>query len=612
MYPPTKHSHPTSEALAKSTQGVVAGVKSSIGESIGSAVGTAASSVISSVAGFFGFDRPRTVAAATRVKPDPLFGLHQSAGLDDSSVVGLDPGRNGLMVPDAGGSRSDEMLINALASTPGLLTTFTWDLSNVDNEVLCTIPVGPQWLPPFSPATTNTPTVYVPTPLARASTPFKAWRGTLRYKVYCIASSFHSARLRVVFTPQDSSINDIFDDALARIIDIQGGTEFSISVPFIWPGLYASDVIGALQFQVETPIAEISEVPNVPMTFLVYVAGSDDLSLKDPTGPLLIPTDCFQQGPNPEGNPRADFEQPFDPLGQQAKSVTFTDPLYFDSPAHVTDLIHRPQSWLTPSFLEQGYNALRLFVLPHSGRVAYTYDFTVNQMSVITPPISNPASGYLSSYLDVQRLLDYNADDGTGGSYPSLWEHFADSYRFQRGGSRIKFLRNSGSGGVRTWTGAPGPSDFARIAEYPGATDTTREDWPASPVGGHFADWDGALRYPITPGTVVTDFTNQLLGEWEIPYSSNRLFLSTGVRPNVVYSNGHTTAKPPIFGGCNTLVADVLLSTNVQDFSNVMRSAADDYRLYYIKGAKPCYLTTATGTMVIKSPFFGRMPLPPT
>jgi len=602
---PTHSHHPSAEAVKKSADGLVAGVSSSVGDAIGSAVSGTLGAVGGAVASFFGFDRPRTVAAPTRVKPDALFGIHQSAGLDDSSVVGLDPGRTGQMVPDAGGSPDDEMFIARLASNPSMLDTFTWDTTNADDSLLYSIPLDPRWLP----VRHTNPDVVYPTSLAKAATPFRAWRGSLRYKVYVIASSFHSARLRVVFKPQADAGTTDFDDGLARIIDIQGSTEFTIAVPFIWPALYAQGSIGTLDFQVETPVAEIGPVPNIPMTLVVYVAGGDDLVLKDPTGPLLIPVDTFL--PAAEADPRADFTRPFDPLGAPAQSVRFDDPLYFDAPVHVTDLIHRPQPWLTRGPFDAANFCWRLFLYPHVNAIKWQYGSFAN--AALTTPTGHGIDSHFTG-IGVFPLVPYDSDTGVGACIPSLWDHFADCYRFQRGGVRLKLLRESVKSGTRVWCGAPGALDYLRLVEdIPGVGDNTIEKWPYSPAGGTGnVDVDGVTHYDQTPGTVQVDFGSQVLGEWEVPYSSNRLFVGTAVRPNSVQSQSWTTALPPRYNGTNTLVAGLQFNTTPAEYKSLLRSTADDYRLYNIRGSRPSFYLNARGTMVFQTAPFGKVWLPPT
>jgi hypothetical protein len=281
----------TGEQLSKSISGIVSGVTSSATDLLDTAVSIPLEAV-SAVAeiGETGADRPLTVATVTTVlsaTPD----LTHSSGLDTSTRIALSQSKVPILIPEIGGTTDDEMSFAKLFSTPSLLTTFDADLGMPVGQLLLSLPVNPKWLPIQNPEDAGSPPAVVyPTILAKASYPFSYWRGSMRYKFYCVASSFHSMRFRICFEPCADGIALAFSEELfTRIVEIAGQTEFTVEVPFIFPQLYASHSIGQLNIYVASSMSNTSTLTTMPMTTLVYVAGGSDLVVKAPAPHFLIP-----------------------------------------------------------------------------------------------------------------------------------------------------------------------------------------------------------------------------------------------------------------------------------------------------------------------------------
>lgn len=96
-----------------------------------------------------------------------------------------------------GYQEKEKCTIFDIASRPSLLGSFNWAHSDPGGSMLGSIEVNPT----SCYKSTTLANVFVPTPLAYATLPFKYWRGGLRYHFSAVCSSFHRGRLRISFDP---------------------------------------------------------------------------------------------------------------------------------------------------------------------------------------------------------------------------------------------------------------------------------------------------------------------------------------------------------------------------------------------------------------------------
>lgn len=630
MSDPKHHSHkPTSEALVKSARGLLNGVAASAAEtafevvsapiksvvgpiaagvqSVASVVGGVADTVSGLVSGFsslFGFDMPTSVAAPTAIIRRFLPSLPYSSGLDDSTTLAMTVGSRPCVIPDLASSKGDEMALTVMASTPMLLLTTTFDQTTAAGAVVGTIYVNPKYVPQRG-ADANGMPLYMPTFCAKVCAPFSYWRGTMRYMVKVVCSTFHSVRLRAVFIPNDSADPTSYDDLYTRVIDVQGSTDFTISVPFFHPRAWARESIGRLVFQLESKIASMSDVTTTSVMLVVYTAASGDLMVREPRPEYYIPQDLIT--PIGYSSPRDQFELPFDGICSTAVAVGFEDPYFADHCTHLNDLLHRPEPWLRVEAL-QGFPAAGLLLYPQN-LPSYAYHANSGTFNFQIPSTTDAS------------ICDSSGATGNGGMTPlstlqnegyvnfvrpTALDHFADCFKFQRGGMRLKIPLSprayAGDSDVPGVTGAlvtasRPPSARDTVCINGGTPDTVT--YPVYFPSSNGADWIMAdtLANQIQPPPLAVQFCDAACAmEVEVPHNSPALFVTTGDGRLVTGTTG-PLPYPSVFTEDNQnmvlLTASVdLASSATADLGVCMgawRSTADDYRLHFLKGPRPSY-----------------------
>jgi len=527
-----------------------------------------------------------------------------SSGLDQSAMLATAPPKSLPMIPELCSDHVDEMSLCSLSMTPSLLLNFTFPSTATAGYLLSRWAVNPKWLPyDYTGITSASPfPAYVhPTVLSKAAVPFQFWRGSMRYKLYFYCTSFHTARLAITFTPligmQDPSIptSEPIVDNLTRLVDIAGDTEVDLDLPFMFPNLYAAHSIGTLTVAVITPIAEIGAVTSVPIYCSVYVAAGSDIIYKQLTNDMLIPktvfsnTDPAPPSLEPHSDPRADFRTAFDPIYGKSMSATITDPSFHDSFASVADVIHQPT--LHGLDVASPYGHVAFTGTPSTARQYSfsTIDWTKYAVATVSDTLQTiygsamwafpvSISGYQSAVTGACQR-----PNGTYFIPPSI--HFADSYKFSRGGYRVKALNNSNES-MRyavlrnprdIWypqTGALGtpfqqPFPYLAPAVVPGST-----AYLSSPP---------LPDYLLAPTTSILGLDS--VSEIEVPMNTAALFRTTGTAyyPTGLASNG----APP-----DTVADWVMMSTGTAPsvlIKSLYVAMADGFRFYYIKGSKSSY-----------------------
>jgi len=236
-------------------------------------------------------------------------------------------------------------------------------------------------------------------------------------------------------------------DNYTKIVDVQGETVFDAVVPFMWAAQFAEGAIGTIRVYVETPISEISNDMDAPITILVYTGGQDDLELRDPTGFMLLPQSSIQQAEG-ESQPFADFAQAGEPLMMSARAVKVADGQNTDVITHITQLTHRPCQWIT-SCLDLAYAARLTLGAQFDGNPKWTYHTEADSNFI------------LFNGVDWYEGYGYWFLPGSSRGIPRLLDHFASSYLFWRGGSRVKMLSKVGS------AASGGPASSGRIMAVP-------------------------------------------------------------------------------------------------------------------------------------------------
>lgn len=176
-----------------------------------------------SMAKFFGFSRPIQIENSISVRPDLISSLALTDKEDACAKLTLDSKQELSVDPRIFGIQAaDELVLSHIAQIPSYITTFTWPISGVTNNILWNTYVTPKCV------RTVTSRLYIPA-CTFASLPFKYWRGTMRYRFQIVASAFHKGRLRFVYDP--GFVSGLESNvSITRIVDLANERDFTIDI----------------------------------------------------------------------------------------------------------------------------------------------------------------------------------------------------------------------------------------------------------------------------------------------------------------------------------------------------------------------------------------------
>jgi hypothetical protein len=189
-------------------------------------------------ASFFGFSKPPVLDKVIYVKNTPFNNGATTAGPTAVERLTVDPKQELSIDPSyCGDGGVDSMAIQAISSVESFLTTFPWaDTDTALSTVLWASVVSPMLMTGHDGAPVPNTDLTQPTAMAYAVTPFKYWRGTIRYRFNIVCSKFHRGKLifkyepnyaaRAVITAASAQLNQ--NNAI--ILDIQESQEIVIDV----------------------------------------------------------------------------------------------------------------------------------------------------------------------------------------------------------------------------------------------------------------------------------------------------------------------------------------------------------------------------------------------
>lgn len=186
-----------------------------------------ASSAIAEIARVFGYSRPAILADIVPYRPTYVGNMANTNVPDSVTKLTLDAKQELCIDPRTMGlSDTDEMTIKSIAMRESYLTSFVWDMTDVEETLLFNAVVNPvTWRKANDGGNTE---LHLPA-CAFAANPFKYWRGTVRYRFVVVASAYHKGRIKIVYDPQYMASNE-YNTNYTRVIDISQTTDFTVEV----------------------------------------------------------------------------------------------------------------------------------------------------------------------------------------------------------------------------------------------------------------------------------------------------------------------------------------------------------------------------------------------
>lgn len=348
----------SSEGAARSASGVISSLATAVGFPSFSAVvppSLSPADVVSGVEGLVStvlssLDLPSSQQATLPCRDADSDTVH-AHGLYPYSTYSYKPGINSPNLASLAGAFEVNPTFTEIAMRPGVAQYFTFNSGQSPDFLISSLWASPHVYPTYA---SGTQLYGVPTPIAMASSGFRFWRGTLRYKVQFFAPAMTASRVRIVYSPSlmpfPPGIEAFAGDMISKIVEISGDTEVSFEIPFLHSQSYAvsaadqtnagvgmpspndsASAVGNIGFYLLSPPASYDSQTAI-VNATVYIAAGGDYQLMYPVENTIT---CVQQVPAPPPLKKATpgfkaqcsidlgaaFSQRFPPLAQATKLV---------------------------------------------------------------------------------------------------------------------------------------------------------------------------------------------------------------------------------------------------------------------------------------------------
>lgn len=182
-----------------------------------------------SVAKMFGYSRPIQPDSPCQYVPRFVPAMNNVNISDTSEKLTLDV-KQELSIDNTivGLGSTDEMTIRGISTRESFLDKTTWLTTDSVGQTLFSLGVTPCLGDIYNPGA-GYPPEYHFTACKYAATPFKFWRGSMKYRFQIVASNYHKGRLLVQWDPFGYS-NKEMNVQYSQIVDIAEEKDFTIEV----------------------------------------------------------------------------------------------------------------------------------------------------------------------------------------------------------------------------------------------------------------------------------------------------------------------------------------------------------------------------------------------
>jgi len=256
------------------------------------------------IASLFGYSRPTNLESCV-YRPVGKSSLAITTTPDDTQKLSVDAQQE-LTIDSCvfGMNDSDPMEILKIAQVESYLGQFPWTDSTTQENQLFSCIVDPSLA-----IKSSVPTNFLAMPaITFACTPFRYWRGTIKFRFMVVCSRYHKGRLKVVYDPYgQSNVNGEYNVAYTTVVDISETTDFTIecgwgqattyrermplgaiSPPYATTGTLAytsdSEPYGNGVISVYCVNDVTSPAPPTNISVNVFVSAGDDFEVAGPDG----------------------------------------------------------------------------------------------------------------------------------------------------------------------------------------------------------------------------------------------------------------------------------------------------------------------------------------
>ena len=233
-----------------------------------------------------------------------------------------------------------ETEIQEIAKLPSLLTSFSWDTVAQSGTRIKFIPVHPRYAEISGGK-------YRMSHLASVASNCLYWRGSIKYVFMFTCSSLVSARIKIDLNFENDS-DPTSGDRYSRVIDINGTTTESFSVPFVYSYPYARtdlerlpgdfDWISQLDVRVVNRVTVGSSNAASKIWCNVFVAADDDMEFFVPVGTASSISHDYEWV---QSDLRSIFKEKFAPFTTAQKPLDIPDVSFGEKWHDIFDLVSR-------------------------------------------------------------------------------------------------------------------------------------------------------------------------------------------------------------------------------------------------------------------------------
>jgi hypothetical protein len=207
--------------------------------------------ILSNATNVFGWAKPINLEHSMRMNQNYLPYSANVDGPDNSFPLSYKTTAAVGSAAGFSGTDIDEMDFSFLCTIPSYHSTLSWDVSTATGAVLFVKDVSPFGLTVTR--VVGTTTVYDYAPYQFVASFFGKWRGSFVIKLKLVKTEFHSGRLVVSFSPNDTNI--IAPPAVTltntaylhrQIIDIRETNEFTFVIPYVSNAPYRNAIVNGI------------------------------------------------------------------------------------------------------------------------------------------------------------------------------------------------------------------------------------------------------------------------------------------------------------------------------------------------------------------------------
>lgn len=308
------------EAEQKSSQGIISGsiteATKTIAPIIGSLLPEAApvveavggiASMLSPIFSLLGLSKPTSEAAFVKMLQRVEPGLIHGRGLDEPIRLSLDPKNMIATTPGILGDHNPQPSLLSIMMKPSLVLNTSFTSATTTDNLLFELFCAPMGAKVASNVNGSGEDQWQLSYAAYYSQFAKYWRGSVRFQLRFVTSSFITARVRISHVNEalSSAISVVSGDLVSRVVDIVGDTTVEVLVPYLTYEYYVPcrhpsdyvpfDDVGQLQVHLVNPVTTSDDSVSPTIYCSVWQSVGPDFRLMGYRDQLRPETNLYKR-----------------------------------------------------------------------------------------------------------------------------------------------------------------------------------------------------------------------------------------------------------------------------------------------------------------------------